>query len=199
MERKHQHLLNVARALFFQSRVPLCFWGDCLQTATFLVNRTPMAVLKNQSPYMVLYEKEPNYFSFRAFGCLAFASTFPSTRDKFSPQAVPTIFMGYPLGYKGYRLYNIQTRKFLISRDVVFYEDIFPFHTVSPNFQDCDMFYDVVCPLPCRDLNVDDGPRLNTDIRRGDSSATNTAPAAVPSDVISLRRSTRPHRPPSYL
>ena len=82
-------------------------------------------------------------------------------------------------------LYNIQTRKFLISWDVVFHEDIFPFHTVSPDFQDCDMFSDVGCLLPYRDLNVDDAPRLNTKIKCGDSSATKTAPAAVPFDVVS--------------
>ena len=58
---------------------------------------------------------------------MAFASTLPSSMNKFAPRAVPTVFFGYPRGYKGYKLYSLDTEKFFVSRDVVFHESISPF------------------------------------------------------------------------
>lgn len=135
VEMKHQHLLNVARALYFQSKVPISFWGDCVTTATFLINRTPSPLLKHKSPFNILYKKEPDYHALRSFGCLAFASTLPSSRNKFSSRAVPAVFVGYPRGCKGYKLYSLDTKKFFVSRDVVFHESIFSFsnHFTAPS------------------------------------------------------------------
>lgn len=47
--------------------------------------------------------------------------------DKFAPRSKPGIFVGYPRGPKGYRVYDLENQNIYFSRDVQFFEDIFSF------------------------------------------------------------------------
>ncbi|GKC70938.1 putative RNA-directed DNA polymerase [Tanacetum coccineum] len=131
VERKHRHLLETARALRFEANLPTRFWGECVLTAAYVINRMPSDVIGNKTPYEVLYNQKPNYDNMRVFGCLAYYKSTETNGDKFKMKGRPGVFLGYPPGTKGYKIFDIIHNKIVISRDVRFIENFFPFANIK--------------------------------------------------------------------
>lgn len=79
-------------------------------------------------PYELLFGKALTYGSLRSFGCLAFTSNLIAHIIKFESRIRRCIFIGYLVGTEGYKLYDMDSHTTLVSRDIVFYEHIFPLH-----------------------------------------------------------------------
>ncbi|PRQ29155.1 putative RNA-directed DNA polymerase [Rosa chinensis] len=189
VERKHRHLLNVARALRFQAHLPLTFWGECVQTAAYIINRLPTLLLSKCLPFEVLYQKAPEYQHFRVFSCLCYA-TNPKPSQKFDSQARKCIFVGYPLGQKAYRLYDLTCKTIFSSHDVVFHENLFPYSTMPH-----DLLDDATLPLPVPDVSQ---PSSTITLPPHTNPPTTTS-AADPPTIISPTdpSTTNPPTPPT--
>lgn len=54
-------------------------------------------------------------------------------KDKFASRSRWCLFVGYPFGWKGWKLYDLDTHEYFVSRDVVFAETEFPFSRSMDN------------------------------------------------------------------
>ncbi|KAL0326609.1 UNVERIFIED_CONTAM: Retrovirus-related Pol polyprotein from transposon RE2 [Sesamum angustifolium] len=132
-ERKHRHLLDVARTIMTHMHVPKSYWGDAVLTACYLINRMPSTVLHGDTPYSCLFPDKPLFgIAPRVFGCVCFVHIHSPNLDKLSPRSVKCIFLGYSRTQKGYRCYDPQSHKSFTSADVTFFESTSFYSPQSP-------------------------------------------------------------------
>lgn len=105
--------------------------------ATHIIKKLPMANLQWKSPFERLYGKPPTYEHLRIIGCLSFAINL-KPHDKFDSRAQRCILLGYTHGYKGYKLYNLETKKIFHNKDVLFHENVFPFKDENSHLGNLD-------------------------------------------------------------
>ena len=84
----------------------------------------------------------PSFDELRVFGCLCFAHNQRAKGDKFAPRSRRCVFVGYPNGKKSWKLYDVETGTFFVSRDVNFHENEFPFDLCDLPPPATDFFYD---------------------------------------------------------
>ncbi|KAE8778528.1 hypothetical protein D1007_48548 [Hordeum vulgare] len=111
---------DIVRTLLLQANLTPPFWVEALHTATYLLNRRLSRVIAPHTPHFLLYDVYPYYHHLRVFGCLRFPNLYATMDHKLAPRSSPCIFLGYPLEHKGYRCYDLTTRRVIVSRHVVF-------------------------------------------------------------------------------
>nr|KYP51414.1 Retrovirus-related Pol polyprotein from transposon TNT 1-94 [Cajanus cajan] len=116
-------LLQRARCIRLNAGLSKEFWAEAVNTAAYLVNRSPSTAIGLKTPQEVWSGKPSDYSGLRIFGCLAYAHV---NDDKLESRAMKCIFLGYPTGVKGYIDYGVlkitEQKKFVLSKDVTFNE-----------------------------------------------------------------------------
>ncbi|CAJ2657635.1 unnamed protein product [Trifolium pratense] len=132
VERKHQCILNIARALMIQSHLPPRYWGYAVLHSVFIMNRVPSNAIQGEIPFTALHNKLPDLSQLKVFGSLCYVSNQDHHRSKLDHRARKCVYLGVKPGMKGYVALDLHNHEILVSRSVVFEETIFPY-PVNPS------------------------------------------------------------------
>ena len=121
-KRKNRHLLEVAREMMFQMRIPKHFLGETMLTASYLIIRMSTCVLKFDTPINTLknvYPTSHQFFtliSLKVFGNLAFIHIHDHNTSKLDGRVIKCVFLGYSPTQKGYKCFHPLSKIFCLHK-----------------------------------------------------------------------------------
>jgi hypothetical protein len=123
-ERKSRTLVDMLNAMILSARLPFNLWGEALLTACHVHNRVLSKKIQS-SPYELWNGRKPNLNYFKMWGCIAYFRVPDPKRTKLGPRAIKSVFVGYAVNSKAYRLLNLSSNTIVELRDVEFIENKF--------------------------------------------------------------------------
>ena len=105
-----------------QAELPKVFWVDTIDAACYLVNRSPHTKLDGGLLEERWSRGKIGLIHLRVLGCMAYVHVDAGEQSKLDAKAKKMIFLGYPRGVKGYRLWDPLEKKVVISQYVTFDE-----------------------------------------------------------------------------
>nr|GEZ67287.1 retrovirus-related Pol polyprotein from transposon TNT 1-94 [Tanacetum cinerariifolium] len=109
-ERKNRTLIEAARTLLADSRLPIPFWAEAVNTVCYVQNRVLVTKPHNKTPYELLHGRLPSIGFMRPFG---FPVTILNTLDplgKFKRKVDKGFLVGYSVCSKAFRVFYSRTR-----------------------------------------------------------------------------------------
>lgn len=160
-----------------------------------MINRMPSSLLHGKTPYECLYGKPPRYEDIKVFGCLCFAHKASRDKDKFKEGSRKCVFVVYPFGKHGWKLYDLDSGEFFVSRDVVFTETSFPYDDIAVASGDATTLpvaqeTNIMC---CESPLLESRGSVEVEVAvtptvEDSTEAETTEASAKPSDVVVVRK-----------
>ncbi|GJR59010.1 putative ribonuclease H-like domain-containing protein [Tanacetum coccineum] len=109
-ERKNRTLIEAARTMLADSKLPTTFWAEAVNTACYVQNRVLVTKPHNKTPYELFLGRKPALGFMRPFGCPVTILNTIDHLGKFDGKADEGFFVGYSINSKAFRVFNSRTR-----------------------------------------------------------------------------------------
>ncbi|GJU95080.1 retrovirus-related pol polyprotein from transposon TNT 1-94 [Tanacetum coccineum] len=109
-KRRNRTLIEAARTMLADSKLPTTFWAEAVNTACYVQNRVLVVKPHNKTPYELFHGRTPTLSFIRPFGCLVTILNTIDHLGKFDGKSDEGFFVRYSLNSKAFRVFNSRTR-----------------------------------------------------------------------------------------
>ena len=85
-----------------------------MNTAVYIQNRCYTTSVLEKTPFEAFTGRKPGVKHLKVFGCLCYTHIPSSLRHKWDNKAEKGAFVGYGSCEKGYRIYDLKTKKIVL-------------------------------------------------------------------------------------
>ncbi|GJR86108.1 putative ribonuclease H-like domain-containing protein [Tanacetum coccineum] len=110
-ERRSRSLIEAARTMFADAKLPVTFWAEAVNTACYVQNMVLVNKSQNKTPYELLNGRSPAIGFLRPFGCHVIILNTLDHLGKFDAKGDEGYFVGYFMNSKAFRVFNKRTKK----------------------------------------------------------------------------------------
>ena len=114
----NRKIIEATRSMIHHAKLPLQFWAEAVNTAVYLHNRSPTVALKDKTPFECWFGRKPDISNLRVFGFVCYMHVPDGQRRELDPKSCKGIFIGYPEGTKGCKLYDLKKKKFFFEAEI---------------------------------------------------------------------------------
>ncbi|GJY95339.1 ribonuclease H-like domain-containing protein [Tanacetum coccineum] len=100
-ERKNRTLIDAAKTMLANSKLPTTFWAEAVNTACYVQNRVLVTKPHNKTPYELCLGRKPALGFMRPFGCPVIILNTIDHLGKFDGKADEGFFVGYSINRSG--------------------------------------------------------------------------------------------------
>nr|GEW61741.1 retrovirus-related Pol polyprotein from transposon TNT 1-94 [Tanacetum cinerariifolium] len=109
-KRKNRTLIEAAKTMLADSKLPTTFWAEVVNTACYVQNKVLVIKPHNKTPYKLFHGRTLSLSFMRPFGCLVTIFNTLDPLGKFDGKADEGFFIGYSVNSKAFKVFNHRTR-----------------------------------------------------------------------------------------
>ncbi|GKE82308.1 retrovirus-related pol polyprotein from transposon TNT 1-94 [Tanacetum coccineum] len=104
-ERRNKTLIEAARTMLADAKLPVTFWAEAVNTACYVQNKVLVNKSQNKTPYELFNGRSPTIGFLRPFRCHVMILNTLDHLGKFDAKGDEAYFVGFSLSSKAFRVF----------------------------------------------------------------------------------------------